>query len=411
MKVLISHNTGATNKGVEKMLTVVIDRLKSLGVQSSSIVAVSNSVDYDSVIWPEIRFIYRANFPTKIWSLLPIWKYGITRLFFSLIGKKTQYIDSLEVINSISCCDLVISIGGDMFSDDYNNLPSELAYIKLSKQYGKKVILLGHTIGKFKSQQSIDLAKSILPLSDLIVLRDLGSKEYLESIGLSMSNVVKKTDLAFSFEEDLNAVIPSSWSSFIKKGNFIGFNISHGYAKYMQMDYVDYLHLLKAVVTDILSWYNGDILLIPHVFDFAGNDDSRACSDLARLIDSDRVESLSNLDSQCSQRSAGEFKKIISQSDIFVSVRMHSAIAALSRGVPTFLFSYSLKAKSLLKLFFDNPDKYCSVLDSSSISHISKSIWEIYEDRLYLNDHIANRLIDIKTESNETVNFIDEFCR
>jgi polysaccharide pyruvyl transferase WcaK-like protein len=411
MKVLISHNTGATNKGVEKMLTVVLDRLKLCGVPSSSIVAVSNSVDYDSVIWPDIKFIYRANFPKKVWFLLPIWQFGIIRLLFILIGKRNEYLGSLEVINVIADCDLVISIGGDMFSDDYNNLPSELAYIKLAKKYGKKVILLGHTIGKFKSQKSIDLAKSILPLSDLIVLRDLGSMEYLESIGMSMTNVVKKTDLAFSFEEDLNAVIPASWRSFIENRNFIGFNISHGYAKYMDMNYERYLELLSEVIDDILSWYSGNILLIPHVFDFAGNDDSRACSDLSNLINSERVESLSNLDLSCNQRSAGQFKKLISQSDIFVSVRMHSAIAALSRGIPTFLFSYSLKAKSLLKLFFDDPDKYSSVLDVAAMPRIIANIKAMYEDRQNVKGQIKHRLIDIKNESSETVNFIDEFCR
>jgi polysaccharide pyruvyl transferase WcaK-like protein len=226
-----------------------------------------------------------------------------------------------------------------------------------------------------------------------------------------MTNVVKKTDLAFSFEEDLNAVIPASWRSFIENRNFIGFNISHGYAKYMDMNYERYLELLSEVIDDILSWYSGNILLIPHVFDFAGNDDSRACSDLSNLINSERVESLSNLDLSCNQRSAGQFKKLISQSDIFVSVRMHSAIAALSRGIPTFLFSYSLKAKSLLKLFFDDPDKYSSVLDVAAMPRIIANIKAMYEDRQNVKGQIKHRLIDIKNESSETVNFIDEFCR
>ena len=52
--------------------------------------------------------------------------------------------------------------------------------------------------------------------------------------------------------------------------------------------------------------------------------------------------------------SAAETKWIISQMTLFAGARTHSTIAALSSGVPTLSFAYSIKARGINRDIFDH---------------------------------------------------------
>ena len=200
MNIFITHNTGCSNKGVEKMMKVVYDALVSKHGPYLNVNAVTNYIQYDEKVFPKIKFIFRANFPERAKLLYPYLGFSIVGLLFKFIGKSDLYKQLTDVIKATKWADQIISIGGDMFSDDYNNLYSELYYLKLASKYDKPIYLLGHTIGKFKSNHSLNLSKEYLRIPKKIIIRDKTSFDYLRESGHSMENIVLGADLAFLFE-------------------------------------------------------------------------------------------------------------------------------------------------------------------------------------------------------------------
>ena len=403
MNIFITHNTGCSNKGVEKMMKVVYDKLLDKYGPDISVIAVTNHVSYDEKIFTNIKFIYRANFPERAKHLYPYLGSSIVSLLFKLIGKADVYKQLMDVIATTKWAHQIISIGGDMFSDDYNNLYSELYYLKLASIYNKPIYLLGHTIGRFKSNHSLNLSKEYLRIPEKIIIRDKTSFDYLRESGHSMGNIILGADLAFLFDSYKTYELDKTWSSLARIEKKVGFNISKGFAKYEKIDHKIYINRLVVIINNFLTEHpDYTLILVPHVFD-GGNDDAEACRDVKKLVMSSRLVNLEDLDKNLDVKPAECFKKLISTFDLFVSIRMHSSIASLSSSVPTLLFYYSIKAEGLMKLFFGNnfPKKliFCKNSNQEILDLINFELKNKNETKKYLIDK------NIKVKKMSSLNF------
>jgi len=399
MNIFITHNTGCSNKGVEKMMKVVYDALVSKHGSDINVIAVTNYISYDEKVFPNIKFIYRANFPERAKLLYPFIASPIFGFIFKLIGKTPLYNQLTDVISASKWADKIVSIGGDMFSDDYNNLYSELYYLKLAKKYNTPIYLLGHTIGKFKSDHSLNLSKEYLRIPERIVIRDKTSFDYLRESGHSMENIVLGADLAFLFDQYKTYKLDETWSSLAKIEKKIGFNISKGFAKYEKIDYEKYISRLVFLINKFLEQHpDYTVILVPHVFD-GGNDDAEACSDIKKLVMSSRLVNLEDLDKNLDVKPAECFKKLISTFDLFVSIRMHSSIASLSSSVPTLLFYYSIKAEGLMRLFFGNNFSKKLIFWKNSNQEILNLITYEIENKDETKKYLINKNMEVKKMS------------
>ena len=258
---------------------------------------------------------------------------------------------------------------------------------------------MGHTIGKFKSDHSLDLSKEYLQIPEKIVIRDKASFDYLRESGHSMKNIILGADLAFLFDQYKTYELDESWASIANTKHKVGFNISKGFAKYENIDYEVYLTRLSKIINQFLEEnQNYTVVLVPHVFD-GGNDDADACNDVAKLINSSRLVNLSTIDSRLSEKPAECFKKLISTFDLFVSIRMHSSIASLSSSVPTLLFYYSLKAEGLMRLFFgDNFSKKLIFWKNSDQQILDMINYEL-QNKVEIKNYLIDKNIAVKKMS------------
>ena len=115
------------------------------------------------------------------------------------------------------------------------------------------------------------------------------------------------------------------------------------------------------------------ILIVPHVFGPGERyDDRRAAESLAALIKSPTPEPLVIQD----PLTPPQLKAIIGCCDLFIGMRMHSVIAAVSQSVPTLALAYSPKLVGLMNRLgqkrFVLP---CDQLNEARVTHLAQDLW------------------------------------
>ncbi len=328
MKILLVGNGEIYNRGCEAITLTTIKILRSIW-PDSVIKVFSFNVDADKS--------YECDF--KQVEVLPMLVPDDMNLYIRVLRKLgiVKYVpktlrEQFEIyIRELKNADLVLSLGGDNYSDDYG-LPVmfwELGF--LAKEMQVPFVVWGASIGPFKRLESIDLSKRGLEAVSLVTARENATVDYLSSIGYA-GKVTRVYDSAFLLEKK-SVKLPE----FKRPAELVGFNISPIYHKYAKISQEDVLEISSSFIADISVKYN--VLLIPHVnFPKKNNNDFDFMSNIQR---NDNVKILPpNLDCR-------ELKFAISKCAYFIGSRTHATIAGFSQFVPTLSLAYSLKAHGL----------------------------------------------------------------
>jgi polysaccharide pyruvyl transferase WcaK-like protein len=139
-------------------------------------------------------------------------------------------------------------------------------------------------------------------------------------------------------------------------------------------DMEQWTKIAAAIIAEVARRTERKVYLISHVTNPNSNDYTfmqRAVSLMAG--EKDKITLIPPI------YNAEQTKWIIGQMAVFAGARTHSTIAALSSGVPTLSFAYSIKAQGINKDLFDHTD-YClepTKINTDSIcGHISSMIDE-----------------------------------
>lgn len=272
-----------------------------------------------------------------------------------------------RIARAVRTADAVLDISaGDSFTDLYGPQRFELiCFLKeVALARGIPLILLPQTYGPFRQQSSQDRASVILKRAAAVWSRDPVSASVAHDL-LAMprgedpgpSRPMQGVDLAFALPiqrpaENEDTIRFSNQRARAK--SLVGFNVSglvynHPESAHATFSFLaDYRKSVGQLLTRLLDDDQAEIVLIPHVIARTGSyeSDSDACrhvrSTLPRSLQ-DRV----SIAPECTD--PREVKWYISQCDWFCGTRMHSAIAALSAGVPTASIAYSMKTQGVFE--------------------------------------------------------------
>ena len=270
-----------------------------------------------------------------------------------------------EGIRLIDSCDAVLDVsGGDSFSDIYGRERFDNVWRpkSIAINRSKPLILLPQTYGPYKSPAVRQLAVAVVKRSDMAWARDADSYDGLKDLlgdDFDPEHHRCGVDMAFGLEsrsatETLSETLRDWITNKDSNSPLVGFNVSGlihsrpdgGIASFGFK--ADYRVTVEALLRELLDSTSARVILISHVMDRPGHyeSDQAACIEVAnRLKDrfADRIAiSPATLDQS-------QVKWLISHMDWFCGTRMHSAIAALSSGVPTAAISYSDKTKGVFR--------------------------------------------------------------
>ncbi len=88
---------------------------------------------------------------------------------------------------------------------------------------------------------------------------------------------------------------------------------------------------------------------------------------------------------------AAETKWIISQMAFFAGARTHSTIAALSSGVPTLSFAYSIKAQGINRDIFGHTD-YCMEPTDLDAEAVAGRVTSMLDESAVIRNELVERI-------------------
>ena len=271
--------------------------------------------------------------------------------------------DNYQGIKKIKNCDLFINLTqGDSFSDIYGIKHFLICWIDawMATLLKKPLIMGPQTYGPFQTKLGFKLAKILLNNSIAIFTRDTLSQQYLlkymninsiltSDIAFNMPYNSRKRQVDYSKKVGIN-VSGLLWSD-KKEGTPTKFTLKSNYDS-----------LIVQTIKYLLE-QKYDIYMIPHVAS-----DIPICQKLVKTY---------NLNIKICNNPI-EVKEAISEMDLFIGARMHSAIAAYDTNVPLIPMAYSRKFSGLFN------DLDYNVLVDLQTNSTEKNIIEIkkYIDNL-----------------------------
>jgi polysaccharide pyruvyl transferase WcaK-like protein len=262
-----------------------------------------------------------------------------------------KYIIYRPIIGAVRAAKAVLSIGGDNYSLDYG-IPYRYTDLDdLTLLHKKPLVLWGASVGPFSEKPGYEKYMAAhLRNATAIFARESHSVRYLQKIGVT-ENVYEVKDPAFAMPAERPNLTDSSIASL---QGAIGLNFSPLLGRYIgNGDALSYVDRVKNIVESVASAFHRPVVLVYHVTGPKYNDDALIDAVMKRI--DDRKCQIQKLPEGLS---ASEIKWLISRMDLFAGARMHATIAALSSGVPTLSFSYSIKSKGLNQDLFGH-DHYC----------------------------------------------------
>ncbi len=358
--LLVGHG-GFYNRGCEAIVRCTVDIIRR-AFPDSSIVLSSYDAEADDV---KIReggipidgvlpaHLHAAPKPSVRWA----WQAAHRRLLWPNLTKN-DYLYRRHYKQA----DVVVSIGGDNFSDDYGSPEGFFRTLDAAKRCGARTVIWGASIGPFSPPEAERKWGKYLAQVDLITAREDKTVEYLAGLGIT-ENVQRVCDPAFLLPAIEPRIAVSLGGT---KGMTVGVGMSALMDRYGAMQ--QYLDAHVGLINHITSKYDADIVLVPHVIqDAKTRNDSAICEEMAH-----RVGTPSRLYVLPKTLNACELKYCIAKCDYFVGARTHSTIASLSSLVPTISIGYSVKAWGINQDLLGSTDYVVDSQDMGADSLIAK---------------------------------------
>ncbi len=270
-----------------------------------------------------------------------------------------------SVIRDIDRFDVILDIsGGDSFSDIYGakRFLSVVRPKLIALKRKIPLILLPQTYGPYADPKFSAVANRAVQGADMAWARDPNSFDILKSmLGAHFDPKKHRSGVDFAFALGIRKaddLIGPVLARLIRERNesapIVGLNVSgliynDPNAAYSRYGFkADYREIIHGFVHWLMQETDARLVLIPHVMSDPQytESDYAACEKVAAQIAEDYQSRVFVSPSTLDQN---QVKWLISNMDWFCGTRMHSTIAALSRGVPTAAIAYSDKTKGVFE--------------------------------------------------------------
>lgn len=377
IKFLLVGHGGFSNRGCEAIVRTTILLLKQFFPDSVITLTSFEAEEDRKKLNGEVRVVAAQN--DAIWHFLtPSW---FLRKFCSLCAPKyLEKLSYLPIEKEIKRSDVVLQIGGDNFTSDYERFPEY--YFKLNeiaKKHKKILIIWAASVGPFKENSKVDYAIRNLKTVDLITIRESASYSLLQQLGVT-DNIARVADTAF--------LLPSESISFEKKTeNIVGLSVSCLLGRYSDQDSNNLLQHLKQFIEYVTSVAKFSFVFIPHVTRKSPlNNDFNFLRNLYDCCNNKKMITLLP-----PYLNAMQLKYIISQCRFFIGARTHSTIAAFSTNVPTISLGYSLKSKGINTDLFGD-EKYVLAISDFSCEALIKKFYSLLEDEDQIKAELQKKI-------------------
>lgn len=273
--------------------------------------------------------------------------------------------------------DLVLSLGGDLYSTVYGPLQvmNYVAMGEAAMNAGKPFVIWPATLGPFQEDNYWDkLTLDHIRRCKLVLCRDDFSMKELNQHGIA-HNTCRVADPAFTLQPfDASAKIDMAADLHNSIGMNIGPNLSELAAGGSREQWIS---SAVQALSYVVERTDRQIILIPHVVN--QRDDEPNCDYIFMTEVCQRLsEKGISLPILPPTLTAAELKWVISQLHSFIGSRTHSTIAAFSSGVPCGCIGYSAKSSALCEIFYGGNELHlpCQQFTPETLLKLVRSLTE-----------------------------------
>jgi colanic acid/amylovoran biosynthesis protein len=241
---------------------------------------------------------------------------------------------------------VMLEVGGDNYSLDYGFPWPLMELDRHAARRGVPVVLWGASVGPFDARPDVagEMHRHLAGMA-AITAREDRSAVYLERAGAG-SRARRVSDPAFLMEPEEPGAVG------VEPDGAVGLNFSPLMARWATGgDLGAWAERCTEVVAAVARETGRRVLLVPHVT--APHDDDLGLLREVRSRAAGRGVEVDCLDGSLR---AAQIKAVIGRLACFAGARTHSTIAAMSTGVPTVSFGYSVKAAGINEDVYGNAD-------------------------------------------------------
>ncbi len=290
-----------------------------------------------------------------------------------------------DVYKSLRDSDILISGGGSLLQDvtSTRSLLYYLALMRLALFLKKPVMVYANGIGPINKPFNRYLTKNTLNKVQQITLRDRGSMEYIQNMGVTNKNVKVTADPVFTLQAADNNRINQIFvnEDIYPKKPLVGVSV-----RYWKDD-KNLSRELSNGLKAIMDENDIEILLIPMHYP----EDLEICQKIREMVGKEDCHILQ------AKYTAEEIMGIIGKLKMMIAMRLHSLIYAATRKVPMMGLIYDPKVEGLLReleipysISVDNlkAEKFKEVFDAAwnDLDNMRENIGE-KEERLKMLAH------------------------
>jgi polysaccharide pyruvyl transferase CsaB len=363
MKIIICGNYGATNIGDEMILAGILNILKPL---KAEITVLSN----DPAKTEQEHGIKSVN-------LIPS---GFRSFFKGLWTGRIW-----KSFNEISDCDLFILGGGGLLTDE-----KPFAIIIWSIQalvarfYKKRVFCFAQSIGPLKTFFGKFMTKRILLKSKIVTVRDYGSYELTNKMGIK--NALTLADPAFALD---------LYDGDNRDDDYVLFTIRPWIKGDTDKIYAD----LKVLVDFIWTTYGLKSVFVP--FQAYKDDDRKEMDKLKSIMETD-----SHVTFLKYSHDIKDIFQVFHMAKFVVGMRLHSLIMSALAGKPMIALSYSNKVKDFMHTIDMN--NYVIEFDQFNAEAGQNKVTRLMDEYSHLQNIISEKVDYMNMKANEHLDLIKE---
>lgn len=350
MTIAIAGITGFRNRGVEALAQPILAFLRERNPhQAVTLFTWTPEFDQQRISWPQLTLQHAAFRRVSASTSTPFPQHRLRNVVKRMLRRSPvrpqEGLIDPTLARQFRGHRMLIVTGGDVYSSEYGNdsLLYYLSLIHTAAREGLIVVLLGHTVGRFKDPSQEQAWRSAVAHVNLLTTRDHLSYQYLEQIGGLARHTEVCADVAFALPAAHR--VPHHGFSEAHRP-VLALAISAGLHRWSAISAAQHQHTWRQILEVAVQRWGLSVLLIPHVQESYGDDRSLATA-LHRDTGFHPAVAVAAED-----LSAAEYKRLIAGCQMLVAERMHAAIAGLSSLVPTALVAYSLKARALAAMAY-----------------------------------------------------------
>ena len=238
--------------------------------------------------------------------------------------------------------DVVISSGGGFTTDNYY-FDHLLAGYGLGLALGKKMVILGQTLGPFLEERNLHAVGDVISRFDLVVVRDAQSLEIGRRMGIPEGVLALAADMTFNVPSPPTLEAPCSGPRprigvSVRKWSYPNSDAKAEHASYVarMAAALDLLIERTGAAITFLSTCQGEPA-------YPYRDDEVA-AEIRRAM---RLEGKTKIDVEFN--TPQRFMSKIADFDMIIGTRMHACILAMLTGVPAVNVEYEFKSRELFR--------------------------------------------------------------